>query len=686
MIAVILLFFGLSGQATVVNYSSGKMLYDWLSKKVILCDSAYVEYGDIKLYGDTIIFYPEEKVVEVIGSMRIIQKEQELSGEHMIFNIDTKYGIVDAGRTAITEGFFTGDTVWQVKGDLWFVSRGTFTTCDEEEPHYHFWGRAMVVEQNGMLIAEPVVLFIGDVPVFALPWWFFPIKRGRYSGFLFPNVGNSSTEGRYVKNIAYFWAINDYSDATFSVDIMEKKGARFNVSGIYIVNPYLSGNFGFAYIRETDTGIERWRIEGNHFHKWNSTTQILARADWQSDKRYRIDYGTDVLVDLNKQTSSYLSVSKNWKLLTGQMLLLRTEDLLADKVFYRMPEMTYTVFSKRIFSGMDPVNLYFSNSGRYLRTVESDTAGSFRTDEVSMSAGLQNPVKIFGFFNLNPSVNGNAWVRKSDTSSSYLYTRAWSSTVSISTFLYGLTDWSAGSLKRIRHVLNPAVSYTYSPPAVSGIFGDTTYQFSVGNTVSRMNFSLQQSFQMKWQSGELPRKYELFSLGTSINYDFEKDEKQFSDLSLSLNSRFSEKFTISCRWLYDPYTFERLFSSYYLTAYLSGDLVSSYYFDDKSHQWNLIASYSYSKDKFSKNQQVWFTAGFDPTDNWKVTYSARWDIEKNSMVNQSLSVYRDLHCWEAFFTWQKFGDAWNYSFTVRIKSIQDVKIMRSMVSFFVPRI
>ncbi|MBN1619273.1 LPS-assembly protein LptD [candidate division WOR-3 bacterium] len=661
-------------------------MYDWIAKKVILYDSAYIEYGDIKLFGDTIIFFPDEKVIEVLGNMKIVQKDQELTGERMIFNIDTKYGIVDGGKTAITEGFFTGDTVWQIRSDLWFVSRGTFTTCGEEVPHYHFWGKAMIVEQEGMLIAEPVILYIGNVPVFALPWWFFPVKKGRYSGFLFPNVGNSSTEGRYVKNIAYFWAINDYSDATFSLDIMEKKGARFNFLGIYLIKPYLSGNIGFGYIRETDTGIERWRIEGNHFHQLNPSTQILARVDWQSDKRYRIDYGTDVLVDLNKRTSSYISLSKNFKILSGQALILRSEDLLNDRISYRLPDISYTFFSKRIFTGSKIANLYLTNSGRFLRTIEEDSIGSYEKDELSASAGLQNPVKVFRHFSLTPSINANGLIRKEDTIGSYYFRRSWTSSVSISTFLYGLSDWSLGSIKRIRHVLNPAVSYIYSPPSMEGYFGDTSYQRTMGETVSRMNLSLQQSFQIKWQSGEQQNKYELFSLGSSINYDFEKNEKNWSNLTLSLDSRFSQKISISCRWAYDPYTLERLSSSYYLTSYLSGQIDRSFYLDGNSRQWNLTTAYSYSESKLSKNQQIWFTAGFDPTDNWRISYSARWDIEENSMVNQSISIYRDLHCWEAFFTWQKFGEAWNYSFTVRIKAIHDVRVMRSMVSFLVPRI
>lgn len=669
-----------------INYSAEFMSYDWISKTVILIDSAFVEFDEINLQGDTIFYYPEEKIVEVKGNMQLTQGNEIIFGDKLIFNINTKQGIVNEGRTEIPEGFFTGDTVWQVEDNIWHVVNGTFTTCDLENPHYHFWGNKMIVEHNGMLISEPLILYIGNVPVFALPWWFFPIKKGRHSGFLFPSIGNSSTDGRYVKKLAYYWVINDYSDATFSLDILEKKGVRFNISGLYIIKPFLSGNLNASYIRETNTGIERWRISGDHRHQLNNTTQLFGRVDWQSDKKYRVDYGDDVLVDLNKQTSSYLTFSKRWSFLILQILLLRQENILNNQVTLKIPELTYSLPSRKLASNGLFSQLYYSLSGKFLTKSYSDSIINYRLYENSNSISFQNPLTVFKYIKLNPSLRASYFINKSDTTGNYFYTRNWNFQTSVSTYIYGLSNWGFWNIRRFRHVVNPTITYKYSPSSISGYFGDTSYIYSNNDNYSLFNFALNQSIQIKWKTEEEDRKYEIFSTSASIAYDLKKDDERFSNLYLNFNIKPINNFTISSSYQYSPYTWERLSRSYSVSANFSGLLSEDLYYNNKAYNWFTNLSYTFSENPTFKNQQIWGNISLNPTDNWRVSYAARWDLEENHMVNQTLSLYRDLHCWEMFLSWQKFGDRWSYSFTIRIKDINDIRITKNMIRFLVPKI
>ena len=129
-------------------------------------------------------------------------------------------------------------------------------------------------------------------------------------------------------------------------------------------------------------------------------------------------------------------------------------------------------------------------------------------------------------------------------------------------------------------------------------------------------------------------------------------------------------------------------SAYANTLYstFSGTLPDFIYSDFQKHTWSTYLNYSYSKNQTFKNQQLWGSLGLDLTDNWKLTYSARWDLNDGHMINQSLALYRDMHCWEALFNWQKFGNRWSYSFTIRIKDIHDIRVIRDMVRLIIPRI
>jgi len=54
----------------------------------------------------------------------------------------------------------------------------------------------------------------------------------------------------------------------------------------------------------------------------------------------------------------------------------------------------------------------------------------------------------------------------------------------------------------------------------------------------------------------------------------------------------------------------------------------------------------------------------------------RYDIEKSNIVDQRISFYRDLHCWEARFDWNPSGIGKGYYFKINIKAPQlsDIKI------------
>ena len=58
------------------------------------------------------------------------------------------------------------------------------------------------------------------MPLLALPFYVFPIKPGRHSGFLFPQfeLGFNNRAGQYIRNAGYYWAPNDYFDLTVAGD------------------------------------------------------------------------------------------------------------------------------------------------------------------------------------------------------------------------------------------------------------------------------------------------------------------------------------------------------------------------------------------------------------------------------------------------------------------------------------
>ena len=94
---------------------------------------------------------------------------------------------------------------------------------------------------------------------------------------------------------------------------------------------------------------------------------------------------------------------------------------------------------------------------------------------------------------------------------------------------------------------------------------------------------------------------------------------------------------------------------------------------------NVSLSFSYSAlnpDQVKKTFWVNTTSSFQVTQNWKVSYRARFDMMNRDLVSHSFSVYRDLHCWELSLNWTPGGIGQGVNFKINVKSptLRDLKI------------
>src|SRR5205814_10387726 len=118
---------------------------------------------------------------------------------------------------------------------------------------------------NNLRVGGPAVLYIQDIPVLWLPFVFQDIRPGRRSGVLPPRFGasdivrNNSNYHRHVENVGYYWALNDYMDATAWVDWRSAVGGDTLDSGWYRVNGewsynwlsrYMQGKFATSYTKQ----------------------------------------------------------------------------------------------------------------------------------------------------------------------------------------------------------------------------------------------------------------------------------------------------------------------------------------------------------------------------------------------------------------------------------------------------
>ncbi|TES92280.1 MAG: LPS-assembly protein LptD [Candidatus Cloacimonadota bacterium] len=678
------------------SYSAKKIEFLIDEELIILSGSAVTQHKDITVMADTIEYNIKTKIVKAYGHPFLIEENDTITGKLMVYNLETKNGVIIDGATKIEKGFFYGDTIFKVGEKTLNVKSGRFTTCQNIPAHYTFYSKRMKVYGNDMVICEPVVLAVQEIPIFIIPFWFFPIKKGRHSGFLFPKVGKGSSEGRYVRNLTYFWATNDYSDLTFTFDIYEKKGIRTNVEGRYIVDPFLSGNMSGSYINDTSVKTKRWNFYLNHRQTLARRLNLTAHADFMSDVNYNVDYSEEEIVQLNKEIESYVSLSKSWSGANMNFLVNEKRDLAKKTTDRRLPRIGFSLSSRRIIPVKKDTpprwynSPYISYSSKFINKIHKDEDTTITHYGLANNFKLQAPQKIFSYFNISPSLKLWENIYDEDADGNRYQVRSYYSTsLSFNTVIYGISKGGISKFEKFRHIIKPSLSYNYSPEEENPEKYYSLEGMGVGSAQKNLSFSLSNLLQTKMKRGGKEKKINLINMKTSVSYNFKKDEEQFSNIRNTFEIEPVKQFSTRVETEHSPYTRELKKFTVRTTLKFQGSLVKrdSYEVETKERKtWRINVTHNFVKGigENIDSQQLFGGVNTWVTKNWKIGYNTRYDFTEKRLINQSLSIYRDIHCWEAQFSWNSYGGRWKYDFKIKIKKIPEIKVTKGVFGIFIP--
>ena len=111
---------------------------------------------------------------------------------------------------------------------------------------------------------------------------------------------------------------------------------------------------------------------------------------------------------------------------------------------------------------------------------------------------------------------------------------------------------------------------------------------------------------------------------------------------------------------------------------------------DWTTKWALSLSYNLTLSNnptffnylMQDNRKVIQTLGINGninlSENWKVSVQTGWDFEQKKLSYTSMTIYRDLHCWEMRFNWIPLGTykSWNFTINVKASALQDLKLSK----------
>jgi lipopolysaccharide export system protein LptA len=247
-----------------------------------------------------------------------------------------------------------------------------------------------------------------------------------------------------------------------------------------------------------------------------------------------------------------------------------------------------------------------------------------------------------------------------------------------------------------------------------------------------MTFGINNIFQAKILKSKEEKKVDLLNWRINSGYNFAADSLKFSNIRSSVRSKILGKLNVDLGMTHDLYNFDveknKRLASWNKNS--SGKIVPrlvnarlSTSFKIKSKKWdenelgdNLIQDTTITEENLEEiglntvprniqnsisNNQLWSTNislsysldALNPdrtsktfwansnsiiniTNNWKVSYRARFDLMERDLVNHSFSIYRDLHCWELSLNWTPNGIGQGINFKINVKSptLKDLKL------------
>lgn len=262
-------------------------------RQLILRGEAMTRRGETVLEADSIAYQESDCLIRAVGNPALFDRETVLSGFGGIrYNTCIRRGVVSDALTS----FKQGSTDWFLRGDLaqdssssrLYASHGEITSCDLPTPHYHFSAGEVKWISKTVMVARPATLYIRDVPVLWLPFVFQDARTGRRSGILIPRFGLNDIVrqdpgyNRQITNIGYYWAPNDYFDATAKLDWYSNRYVEYGAAGQYrVLNRFLSGAIG--YRRTVESGGRRsTNIRWDHRQNFDLSTSLNLSLNYSS--------------------------------------------------------------------------------------------------------------------------------------------------------------------------------------------------------------------------------------------------------------------------------------------------------------------------------------------------------------------------------------------------------------------
>ena len=486
-----------------------------------------IDFSGGTLHADSVLLAKGSNIASAEGHVNLQTATDLLEGDKVDFDLTTNTGVVTSGKMFIAQNHFrlTGDKIEKNGEATYRIQGACLTTCDGDTPDWHLTAREMDVTVDGYGKLRDGKFFAKDVPLLYLPYFIFPAKTTRQTGFLFPRLAYSRDKLGWDMELPFYVAISQSADATFYQRYMDKRGFKEGAEFRYFLSNDSYGAIYGDYLhdsaqiteqvgslsRDWQTPQNRWsfylqnytaiqpglylradiaKVSDNwYFRDFSSHNYYQGHYALNADERFkRVSFTADESLAF---LESKVRLVKDWSLFNLTALLSYTDNLTSDSngaTLQKYPEITLSGV-KQSFLGT-PVNVALSASASGNER-QAGQAGNL----VDIKPVFSLPLDVGGALRLIPEVEvqGAFWQRNDDIvtgddkrgqRSAYRFGMdATTSFFRDFTLTAPLVDQARiqakapvkdPAIEKIRHEIKPELIYSYVPSANQADLPDFT--------------------------------------------------------------------------------------------------------------------------------------------------------------------------------------------------------------------
>ena len=484
--------------------------YDRTADEYSATGNVMIYKGNIRLIADYVRLDHKNMKAYAEGHVILTNGEDILSGTSMNIDLNNQIGSVEDGSLFLKENNYhlAGKVIKKVGPKTYTIDEATLTTCDGDNPDWKITGKNVKIREDGEGTARHATLWARKMPVLYTPFFYYPARKERQTGLLWPEGGTSDRWGPNYSQ-PFFWVIDKSSDATFYGHYMHRRGFKPGVEYRYVLDEWSKGTWmvdGF-YDRKVDDGTgtssedwgftdgnltilrkneERYWLRGSHHQKmpWGIRGRLdldiasdqdytrefqTGQMGWASSKDYfDKEFGRD-LDDFNDPVrTNLLSFNKSWPTYSFNAKLRYDLDSTVrnsgepDTTLQQFPQLEFNGIKQRIATSPFFYNLNTEYVYYWSREAE-------RGQRVDLNPRMYLPLQVKPFFTIEPSVGLRETLWYLDKNEfgpkdKQFYNRElFDTSVSFFSDIFNVFHLEGQTLKAIKHSVRPQVTHVYIP-------------------------------------------------------------------------------------------------------------------------------------------------------------------------------------------------------------------------------